>query len=328
MEINYREFLDLKTSQLILLHAIQQEPRSPREVVEYFALNFPDFYSENPDKGLIGEKQIYPMLRYLGSKEKRFITRDRSQRWMITPKGRGALVRNAFLTFRNVMQTIGDPYLSGLVPIAEVELCDSEEERRCLSIEPLSFPTFPSPVTKSRVQFLKKGTLFLMDLGGKYADNASERIKNLEFMQTHLSSLNTLVNVVIGELHNQFFYLNENSELKGEIPDNSIDTVLTHYLFALSESPINALKEIFRVLKPSQQVMMVEYTTDNSLFLVYQKKLFSYDLELPPYYQDILNPKSPRTKDTILEMISKTKFEVIEVVNFPNLPRIILKKPK
>ncbi|MHA1946040.1 MAG: hypothetical protein ACW97W_08055 [Candidatus Hodarchaeales archaeon] len=106
---------DLKTSQLILLHTLTEEPRTSQEVVDYFAFNFPEFFSSKPKEGFLSKEQIFPMLRYLGKKE--FIKRDRSERWMITRKGRGALLQNAFLTFRNVMQVITNPYITGILPV-------------------------------------------------------------------------------------------------------------------------------------------------------------------------------------------------------------------
>ena len=267
------------------------------------------------------------MLRYLGRKG--FITRDRSQRWMITRKGRGALVQNAFLTFRNVMQTIADPNVSRLLsPNIEAGGTDFQKEKVCMSIEPLKFPAFPSPVTKSRVKFLKHGKLYLIDLGIDVQSNEENRIEDLLYMQNHLNSLTADLNIIVGEFKDKFLCLNEDNELSLEIKEQEVHGILTHYLFSLLETPQIILDEMYQILKPGQSVILVEYTTENSLFQTYQKKLFSNGVPpiLPPIYKKILDPLSPRTKETILDTIRKTPFEILEVIDVPNLPRFILKK--
>ncbi|GAF89631.1 unnamed protein product, partial [marine sediment metagenome] len=112
-----RELLDLKASQIILLNAINEESRTSREVVDHFMINYPEYYSDSPqgkELGFLTSEQLFPMIRYLGRKD--FIKRDTSQRWMITRKGRSALLQNTFLTFRNVMRIIADPYEKQLLP--------------------------------------------------------------------------------------------------------------------------------------------------------------------------------------------------------------------
>ncbi|MHA2167382.1 MAG: class I SAM-dependent methyltransferase [Candidatus Hodarchaeales archaeon] len=318
---------DLKTSQLILLHTLTEEPRTSQEVVDYFAFNFPEFFSSKPKEGFLSKEQIFPMLRYLGKKE--FIKRDRSERWMITRKGRGALLQNAFLTFRNVMQVITNPYITGILPV-DKEIRDKFEdtERVCLSVEPLTFPAFPSPASKSRVQYIQDGIFYLIDLGSTKYDSVSDRIDDLVYMQEHLNTLSPDVQIFIGELKESFLCLNSKQELALEIEDESVDHIIVHYLFSLYKRPQIALEEIYRVLKPGQSVLMLEYTSDNSPFQIYQKELFSTDeVDLPHMFQRILNPSVPLTKENIISTIKKTSFEVVEVVDVVNLPRFVLKKP-
>ena len=317
---------DLKTSQLILLHTLTEEPRTSQEVVDYFAFNFPDFYSEKPKDGFLSKEQIFPMLRYLGKKE--YIKRDRSDRWMITRKGRGALLQNAFLTFRNVMQVITNPRITGILP-ANVQVNESfpREKRVCLSLEPLTFPAFPSPASKSRVQYIKDGIFYLIDLGNTEYDNVSDRINELVYMQNHLNTLSPDVKIFIGEFKDTLLCLNSKQELALEIEDETVDHIITQYLFSLYKKPQIALEELHRVLKPGQAVLMLEYTSDKSPFQIYQKELFSTnDVDLPPIFQRILSPSKPLTKENILSTIRKTSFEVIEVVDVPNLPRFLLQK--
>jgi len=317
---------DLKTSQLILLHTLTEEPRTSQEVVDYFAFNFPDFYSEKPKDGFLSKEQIFPMLRYLGKKE--CIKRDRSDRWMITRKGRGALLQNAFLTFRNVMQVITNPRITGILP-ANVQINKSfpTVKRVCLSLEPLTFPAFPSPASKSRVQYIKDGIFYLIDLGNTEYDNVSDRINELVYMQNHLNTLSPDVKIFIGEFKDTLLCLNSKQELAFEIEDETVDHIITQYLFSLYKKPQIALEELHRVLKPGQAVLMLEYTSDRSPFQIYQKELFSTnDVDLPPIFQRILSPLKPLTKENILSTIKKTPFEVLEVVDVPNLPRFLLKK--
>ncbi len=339
MEVNYREFLDLKASQLILLHAIIEEAASPQEIVDYFAINFPEFYSkeaEEDSKGKpLNKRQIFAMLRYLGTKE--FIMRDRSQRWMITPKGRGALIQNAFLTFRNVMQTITNSYLTGFLPPTTQIGGDLQT---CLSIEPLNFPAFPSPVTKSRISQLKRGELYLVDIGSKGFSDSQEKIENLIHMQNHLDSLSAEVKVRVGDYQGKFRFFQEtqastntqeltaNLELIEELASETIDSCLVQFLFALADNPKGILQEIYRVLKLGQFVILVDYTTDKSLFQIYQRTLFQNleEVDLPPTYQQILKPQKERTKEIILSIIKQTSFKVVEVVDIPNLPRFVLRK--
>jgi hypothetical protein len=318
---------DLKTSQLILLHTLTEEPRTSQEVVDYFAFNFPEFYSTEPRNGFLSKEQIFPMLRYLGKKE--FIKRDRSERWMITRKGRGALLQNAFLTFRNVMQVITNPYITGILPLdKETEKQLEDKKRVCLSLEPLTFPAFPSPASKSRVQYIKDGIFYLIDLGNIKYDNISERINELVYMQDHLNTLSPDVKIFIGELKDSFLCLNSKHELVLEIEEDTVDHVVVQYLFSLYKNPQFALEEIYRVLKPGQSVLMLEYTSDNSPFQIYQKELFSTnEVDLPPIFQRILNPSIPLTKENIISTIEKTSFELVEVVDVVNLPRFVLKKP-
>ena len=88
------------------------------------------------------------------------------------------------------------------------------------------------------------------------------------------------------------------------------------------------LNEVFRVLKPGQSALMLEYTSDNSPFQIYQKELFSTDeIDLPPIFQRILNPLIPLTKENIISTIEKTSFKIVDVVDVVNLPRFVLKKP-
>ncbi len=318
---------DLKTSQLILLHTLTEEPRTSQEVVDYFAFNFPTFFSSKPKKGFLSKEQIFPMLRYLGKKE--FIKRDRSERWMITRKGRGALLQNAFLTFRNVMQVITNPYITGILPMDKGTKDQLEGTKRvCLSVEPLTFPAFPSPASKSRVQYIEDGVFFLIDLGSTEYDSVSDRINDLVYMQEHLNTLSPDVKIFIGELKESFLCLDSKQELALEIEDESVDHIIVQYLFSLFDDPQIALEEIYRVLKPGQSVLMLEYTSDNSPFQIYQKELFSTDeVDLPPIFQRILNPTVPLAKERIISTIEKTSFEVVEVIDVVNLPRFVLKKP-
>jgi hypothetical protein len=318
---------DLKTSQLILLHTLTEEPRTSQEVVDYFAFNFPEFYSIEPRNGFLSKEQIFPMLRYLGKKE--FIKRDRSERWMITRKGRGALLQNAFLTFRNVMQVITNPYITGMLPLDKGTENQLEGTKRvCLSLEPLTFPAFPSPASKSRIQYIKDGIFYLIDLGNIEYDNISERINELVYMQDHLNTLSPDVKIFIGELKESFLCLNPKQELVDDIKDETVDHIVVQYLFSLCSNPQIALEEIYRVLKPGQSVLLLEYTSDNSPFQIYQKELFSTDeVDLPPIFQRILNPPIPLTKENIISTINKTSFKIVDVVDVVNLPRFVLKKP-
>ena len=317
---------DLKTSQLILLHTLTEEPRTSQEVVDYFAFNFPEFYSVKPEAGFLSKEQIFPMLRYLGKKG--YLKRDRSDRWMITRKGRGALLQNAFLTFRNVMQVITNPYITGLLP-STIQTKESlkKSKRVCLSLEPLTFPAFPSPASKSRVHYIQDGIFYLIDLNGKDYEITTDRIAELNYMQEHLNSLSPDVQVFVGELKDKFICLDLHQQLTLEIENETVDQVIVQYLFSLAENPQLALEEIYRVLKPNQTIIMLEYTSDQSPFQIYQKELFSTDeVELPPIFQKILNPKNPLSKEVILSTIEKTRFEILETVDVPNLPRFILKK--
>ena len=318
---------DLKTSQLILLHTLTEEPRTSQEVVDYFAFNFPEFYSIEPKRGFLSKEQIFPMLRYLGKKS--YIKRDRSDRWMITRKGRGALLQNAFLTFRNVMQVITNPYITGILPLEKKTEKQLEDANRvCLSLEPLTFPAFPSPASKNRIQYIKDGIFYLIDLGITKYEKVSDRTNELLFMQEHLDSLSPDVKIFIGELKESFLCLNSEQELALEIEDETVDHIVVQYLFSLSENPLKALEEIFRVLKPGQSALMLEYTSDNSPFQIYQKELFSTnEIDLPPIFQRILNPLTPLTKENIISTIEKTSFEIVDVVDVVNLPRFVLKKP-
>jgi ubiquinone/menaquinone biosynthesis C-methylase UbiE len=146
-------------------------------------------------------------------------------------------------------------------------------------------------------------------------------------MQKHLNTLSPDVKIFIGEFKDTLLCLNSKQELALEIEDETVDHIITQYLFSLYEKPQIALEELHRVLKPGQAVLMLEYTSDKSPFQIYQKELFSTnDVDLPPIFQRILSPSKPLTKENILSTIKKTSFEVIEVVDVPNLPRFLLQK--
>ncbi|MHA1332333.1 MAG: methyltransferase domain-containing protein, partial [Candidatus Hodarchaeales archaeon] len=288
---------------------------------------FPKYYSKQSKDGFLSKEQIFPMLRYLGKKQ--FIKRDRSQRWMITEKGRGVLIQNAFLTFRNVMQTITDPFILGLLPPqTSVGKFDTSEERVCLSIEPLTFPAFPSSTAKNRVRSFQKGFFYLVDIGEIEYDEISKREQELLYMQNHMNSLTADVKTIIGELkEKKILCLNNENKLELEIQPNTVDHIIVQYLFSLAKDPEAALNEMYKVLKEGQTVLMLEYTSDQSLFQIYKNQLFSSsNIDLPKVFQRILNPKTPLTKDYIISIINKTSFEILEVVDVPNLPRFLLRK--
>ena len=318
-----KELLDLKASQIILLNAISEESRTSREVVDYFMINYPGYYSNSPEgkeQGLLTSEQLFPMIRYLGRKN--YIKRDTSQRWMITRKGRSALLQNTFLTFRNVMRIVADPYEKLLLPPNIGE--DGCRSNVCLSIEPLRFPSFPSTVTKRRLQNLQPSTFYLIDLGIEKYEN---KLKDLLYMNNYLNSLTTDVDTIIGEFTDKFKCLNNDSnQLSDEIADESVDFVFSQFIF-VAKNPRRVLKEIFRVLKPGQYCNMMDYTSDKSLFHTYQNKIFtSYDVDIPSNYQKILNPTVPLTKETILDSINDFKFKIIQEIDVSNLPRFLLQK--
>ncbi len=318
-----RELLDLKASQIILLNAINEESRTSREVVDHFMINYPEYYSnsqQGKEQGLLTSEQLFPMIRYLGRKD--FIKRDTSQRWMITRKGRSALLQNTFLTFRNVMRIIADPYEKQLLP-PNMSL-DSCKANVCLSIEPLRFPSFPSTVTKRRLQNLQPSTFYLIDLG---IENYENKLKDLLYMNDYLNGLTTDVNTIIGEFTDRFVCLNNDSkQLTNEIADESVDFLFAQFIF-VAKNPKLVLKEIFRVLKPGQYCNMMDYTSDKSLFHTYQNKIFtSHDVDIPSNYQKILNPTVPLTKETIINTINDFKFKIVQEIDVSNLPRFLLQK--
>jgi len=173
-----------------------------------------------------------------------------------------------------------------------------------------------------------------------FPSNSQEKIENLIRMQQHLDSLSAEVKVFLGEFQDKFRFLQEIQESKideeskvkidliEELSTEMIDSCLVQFLFALAENPKEILLEMYRVLKPGQFVIMIEYTTDNSLFQIYQRTLFQNleEIDLPPTYQQILKPPKERTKEDILSTIKQTSFKVIEVLDIPNLPRFLLKK--
>jgi hypothetical protein len=318
-----KELLDLKASQIIILHAINEESRTSREVVDHFMINYPEYYTNSPEgkeQGLLTDEQLFPMIRYLGRKD--FIKRDTSQRWMITRKGRSALLQNTFLTFRNVMRIIADPYELPLLPPGMTD--ESCKANICLSIEPLRFPSFPSTVTKRRLQNLQPSTFYLIDLGLESYEN---KLKDLLYMNNHLNSLTTDVNTIIGEFTDKLVCLDPISkELTSEISDESVDFVFAQFVF-VAKNPRLVLKEIFRVLKTGQYCNMMDYTSDKSLFHLYQNKLFTTnEVDIPSNYQKILNPEVPLKKEKIVSMIKEFKFKIIQEIDVPNLPRFLLQK--
>lgn len=318
-----KEFLDLKASQFLLLHAINEEFRTSKEVVDYFAINYPEYYSpEDDNQGLLTRKQLFPMIRYLGKKN--YIKRDRSQRWMITQKGKEALLQNAVGTFRNVMQILTDPFINQFFPTNQTEVINQCKVNVCLSIEPLKFPIFPSTVTRKRLQFLQAGTFYLIDLA---LESSLHREEELKIMNDYLNSLAADLTTIIGECTNGIMCVNpKTNDLSLEIADESVDYVFSQFCFS-SKNPKLILEEIYRVLKPGQFVNMMDFTADNSLFHIYQKNLFtSTNINLPPTFQKIVNPKVPFTKEDILTVIHQTPFVIVESSDIPNLPRFLLKK--
>ena len=318
-----RELLDLKASQIILLSFINEGSRTSKEVVDHFRINYPEYYSNSPEakeQGLLTRKQLFPMIRYLGKKD--FIKLGTSQRWMITRKGRSALLQNAFLTFRNVMRVIADPYEVQLLPpdVSE-ENCKANV---CLSIEPLRFPSFPSTVTKRRLQNLQSSTFYLIDLGLESYENGSKKI-----MDDYLNSLTTDVNTIIGEFTDRLVCFDpETKQLTNEIADESVDFVFSQFIF-FTQNPKLVLKEIFRVLKPGHYVNMMDFTSDKSLFHIYQNKLFSSNnIDLSSnIFQRILKPTASITRETIVSTINELQFKIVEEIDIPNLPRFLLQKP-
>lgn len=315
-------FLNLKASQIILLHAISEGSRTSREVVDHFMINYPEYYSsQGKEQGLLTSDQLFPMIRYLGKKD--FIKRDTSQRWMITKKGRNALLQNTFLTFRNVMKTIADPTDVQLLPPGMNE--ESCKANVCLSIEPLRFPSFPSIVTKKRLQNLQPSTFYLIDLG---LESYETKFDDLLYMDTYLNNLTTDVNTIVGEFTDKFLCFDPDSkQLTGSVETESVDFVFSQFIFT-TKDPKLVLEEIYRVLKPGQYCNMMDYTSDQSLFHIYQNKLFaSNNVDIPSNYQKILNPSVPITKETIVNTINDCKFKILQKIDVPNLPRFLLQKP-
>ena len=147
-------------------------------------------------------------------------------------------------------------------------------------------------------------------------------------MDSYLNSLTTDVNTIIGEFTDKLVCFDPDSkQLTTEIADESVDFVFSQFIF-VTKNPKLVLKEIFRVLKPGHYVNMMDYTSDKSLFHIYQNKLFtSNDADIPSNYQKILNPVVPLTSETIISTINDLKFEIIQEIDVPNLPRFLLQKP-
>ena len=120
----------------------------------------------------------------------------------------------------------------------------------------------------------------------------------------------------------------DSEKLTNTIADESVDFVFSQFIF-VAKNPKLVLKEIFRVLKPGHYVNMMDYTSDKSLFHIYQNKLFSSsNVDLPSnIFQRVLNPAVSLTKEGIISAINDVDFKVIREIDVPNLPRFLLQKP-
>lgn len=326
----YREALKLKQIHISLLRMILERPRTSKELIDLFAANFPNDYSTSSPAPAeaFNDPKIFSILRQMEGKKHALITKDPSRRWQLTANGREALRQEALLSFNRTVRTISDTFFKSY------KVHDTlQPGSMVLEVLPFDFPSFPpsSAIICLETHHNVISKHYLIDLPPNPTGTEEElynRLKTFEPAQKRLASLVPDVTVIFGGLHGSTIRLQNDSNEGQAVKDNSMDEIVSLFLFGLSPNPSTLLAELFRVLKPGGSYKLMEYIAEESLFQFIIEDLTQQGLDtFPPTHQCLLEASRDLTIDFIKTAIEKSTFEIEEILPIANLPVFRLKKP-
>ncbi len=319
----FRDALQLKQIQNTLLRMINDRPRTSKELIDLFAVNFPEDYRNESGFEGFNDAKLFSILRQM--KEKNLISQDPSRRWVLVEDGKEVLRQESILSFSRIIQTIGTSLFQ------KYKLLDSvSPDIQVADIAPLDFPNFPPPATVICLETMPKGVHYIIDIPPtpNISDNELiERNKKFHAGQKRLAALVPDVKVIFGTIRNsQIQEYNEEGEYI-LLEDDSLDESASQFLLGLTEDHQVVLAEIYRVLKPGASFKLVEYIAEESLFQILVEEVASIGMEsFPPIYQRVLNAGVNLNLDKIKEIVSESPFEIEQIFSFTNLPVLRLRK--